>query len=304
MKLNIILSGKSDLLQPLTCTRKIFGCPVGTSTLGAEIGKRLSRILKQQSEGANDGRVLSALEDFWPSEGLIEDICGVKKDVVVYYGDKKEIVMWIGKGQEVPEGAEWIQADSKSLLIRAPWHLLSINEDIIGSIGRTVINGEVRDGVTIDGEIIVGRGTVILPGVYIEGNVVFGENCKIGPNCYFRGSTLVGNKCHVGQSVEVKNSILMDKVSAGHLSYIGDSIIGSGTNLGAGTITANFRHDGKSHRSMLDGVLVDTGRRKLGAIIGYNVHTGIHTSIYPGRKIWPEMTTRPGDIVIKDLKPQ
>jgi bifunctional UDP-N-acetylglucosamine pyrophosphorylase/glucosamine-1-phosphate N-acetyltransferase len=54
---------------------------------------------------------------------------------------------------------------------------------------------------------------------------------------------------------------------------------------------------------MLNGELVDTGRRKLGVIMGDNVHTGIHTSIYPGRKIWPEMSTLPGDIVIKDLMP-
>ncbi len=303
MRLNIILSGKSELLQPLTCTREIFGCPVGTSTLGYELGKRLSKILKQKKDDRNDTRVLSALEDFWPSEELIDEICSTSKDVAVFYGDRKEVVMWLAKSSEVPEEAEWIQADSKSILVRAPWHLLAINEDIIGSLEKSVVHGEVRDGVTVDGEIIVGKGTVILPGVYIEGNVVFGEDCKIGPNCYFRGNTLVGNKCHVGQAVEVKNSILMDKVSAGHLSYIGDSIIGSGTNLGAGTITANFRHDGKNHRSILDGKLVDTGRRKLGVIMGDNVHTGIHTSIYPGRKIWPNMSTKPGEIVIKDLKP-
>ncbi|MFZ2657169.1 MAG: hypothetical protein WAX69_19700 [Victivallales bacterium] len=303
MKLNIILSGKTELLHPLTCTRKIFGCPVGTSTLGSELGKRLSRALKQKKEGDNDGRILSALEDFWPSEDLVGEICSVKKDIVVYSGDRKEIVMWLGKSSEVPEDAEWIAADSKSLLVRAPWHLLAINEDIIGSLDKSVVNGEIMEGVTVNGQVIVGKGTVILPGVYIEGNVVFGEDCKIGPNCYFRGNTLVGNKCHVGQAVEVKNSILMDKVSAGHLSYIGDSIIGSGTNLGAGTITANFRHDGKNHKSMLDGKLVDTGRRKLGVIMGDNVHTGIHTSIYPGRKIWPGMCTKPGEIVIRDLMP-
>ena len=302
MKLNIILSGKSELLHPLTCTRKIFGCPVGTSTLGSELGRRLSKALKQKSE-KSDVRILSVMEDFWPSEELVEEIAASKRDIVVYFGDRKEIVLWVAKNSEVPDDGEWIAADKKSLLIRAPWHLLTINEDIIGSLKKTVVNGEVMDGVTVDGEIIVGKGTVILPGVYIEGNVVFGEDCKIGPNCYFRGNTLIGNKCHIGQAVEIKNSILMEKVSVGHLSYVGDSIIGAGTNFGAGTITANFRHDGKNHRSMLDGQLVDTGRRKLGVIIGDNVHTGIHTSIYPGRKIWPNMMTRPGDIVIKDLKP-
>ena len=94
----------------------------------------------------------------------------------------------------------------------------------------------------------------------------------------------------------------MDGVGAGHLSYVGDSIIGVKTNLGAGTITANFRHDGKNHRSEINGSLVDTGRRKFGSILGDNVHTGVHTSIYPGRKIWNDVSTRPGDCVDRDLK--
>ncbi len=94
----------------------------------------------------------------------------------------------------------------------------------------------------------------------------------------------------------------MDNVAAGHLSYIGDSVVGEKTNFGAGTITANFRHDGKNHRSAVDDKIIDTGRRKFGTIIGSNVHTGIHTSIYPGRKIGRNASTLPGAIVKKDVK--
>ena len=94
----------------------------------------------------------------------------------------------------------------------------------------------------------------------------------------------------------------MDHVAAGHLSYIGDSIVCPKTNFGAGTIISNFRHDGRNHRSMINGELVDTCRRKFGSIIGDNVHTGIHSAIYPGRKIWPDVAMRPGTVVQKDLK--
>jgi NDP-sugar pyrophosphorylase family protein len=93
----------------------------------------------------------------------------------------------------------------------------------------------------------------------------------------------------------------MNGSSLGHLSYCGDSIIGEKVNFGAGTITANLRHDGKNHRSFVDGKLIDTGRRKLGVVVGDNVHTGIHTSLYPGRKIWPNCETRPGEIVQRDI---
>jgi bifunctional UDP-N-acetylglucosamine pyrophosphorylase/glucosamine-1-phosphate N-acetyltransferase len=112
---------------------------------------------------------------------------------------------------------------------------------------------------------------------------------------------VIGDKCHVGQAVEIKNSILLPGTNVGHLSYLGDSILGEKVNLGAGTITSNLRHDGGAHRSPVEGRMVDTGRRKLGAIIGDGVHTGIHTSIYPGRKFWPKTSTLPGAIVDKDI---
>lgn len=194
-----------------------------------------------------------------------------------------------------------IEATEDDYLIRYSWDFLKLNEDFLKSI-QTDISGVVHSSAVIDGEVIVGEGTRILPGVYIEGNAVFGRNCKIGPNCYIRGNTFVGDGCHIGQSVEVKNSIIMNGSSLGHLSYCGDSIIAQNVNFGAGTTTSNFRHDGCNHKSMIDGELIDTGRRKFGMIIGANVHTGINTSFYPGRKVWPGRSTRPGDIVQKDLK--
>jgi len=194
-------------------------------------------------------------------------------------------------------------AGERSFLIRHPWDFLRANEAYVGSLDASLIKGDVHPSALIEGQIQVGAGTRILPGVFIEGNVVIGENCKIGPNCYLRGNTSIGDGCHVGQAVELKNSILLDKTSVGHLSYVGDSILGEKVNFGAGTITSNLRHDGKNHRSMVDGELVDTGRRKFGAIVGDGVHTGIHTSIYPGRKLWPGTSTRPGEIVQHDLTP-
>jgi bifunctional UDP-N-acetylglucosamine pyrophosphorylase/glucosamine-1-phosphate N-acetyltransferase len=101
--------------------------------------------------------------------------------------------------------------------------------------------------------------------------------------------------------VELKNSLLLDKTNVGHLAYVGDSVLGEKVNFGAGTIISNLRHDGKAHRTMVEGELIDTGRRKFGAIIGDGVHTGIHTAIYPGRKIWPGQTTRPAAVVDRDL---
>lgn len=191
----------------------------------------------------------------------------------------------------------------ESFLIQYPWDLLRANELALASLTETYLHGNVHPSAVIDGTLQLAAGAKILPGVVVEGHVVIGENSKIGPNCYLRGHTSIGANCHVGQAVEIKNSIVLDYTSVGHLSYVGDSILGRHVNFGAGTITSNFRHDGNHHASMIGETLIDTERTKFGAIVGDHVHTGIHTAIYPGRKIWPHQSTRPGDIVQKDLKP-
>ena len=190
---------------------------------------------------------------------------------------------------------------TQSFAIAYGWDLLRANVEAMTARKSYAMESGAHASLYVDGRLQVGKGTKILPGVVIEGDVIIGDNCKVGPNCYIRGSTAIGDKCHVGQAVEIKNSILLPGTNVGHLSYLGDSILGEKVNLGAGTITSNLRHDGGSHRSPVEGRMVDTGRRKLGAIIGDGVHTGIHTSIYPGRKLWPKVSTLPGAIVDKDI---
>ena len=279
-------AGDPHKLEPLTCLRSALDIEVAGSTL--------HHALVERWLPAADERNVSARGDFWPSRGLIEKLRAVPGSFTVKYQDIE--VASCGSGGPV------VTLDEKdgSFLIVYPWHILAVNEDALAGIEEK-IEGTVRERVTVDGTLVLGEGSVILPGVYIEGIAVIGRNCKVGPNCYIRGTTYLADNCHVGQAVEIKNSILMTKVAAGHLSYIGDSIICPKTNFGAGTVISNFRHDGKNHRSMIDGVLVDTGRRKFGAILGDGVHTGIHSSIYPGRKLWPGVSLRPGTVVQSDL---
>ncbi len=200
---------------------------------------------------------------------------------------KERVVCENVKGRWLPVGHPWDLIEANSVLVS------EIKNDIKGKVGKNVI---------VKGKLKAGKGTEILSGTYIKGNVIIGENCLIGPNCYLRGNTSIGNGCHIGQAVEIKNSVIMDNAKVPHLSYIGDSVIGENSNLGAGTITANLKHDNKNVRSVVKGKIVDTGRRKLGIIIADNVHTGINTTIYPGRKIWPGVGTLPGEIIDKDKK--
>lgn len=240
-------------------------------------------------------------EDFWPSVELLKLISD-KKNVLVKNEQGETILRLLFSKAKENCKEEIVPVDAKSLIIKYPWDFLKVNEEVVSELKENKIKGIVRQGVNIDGVVEIGEGTVLLPGVYIEGNAAIGKNCKIGPNCYIRGNTHIGNGCHIGQAVEIKNSIILDKASIGHLSYVGDSIIAEKTNLGAGTITANLRHDGKNHGSLVNGKSMDTGRRKLGVIVGEEVHTGINTTLYPGRKLWPHTSTLPGEIVKTDKK--
>jgi bifunctional UDP-N-acetylglucosamine pyrophosphorylase/glucosamine-1-phosphate N-acetyltransferase len=211
------------------------------------------------------------------------------------------VLAWNGTADAPGTQDAILRAGAGSFAIVHPWDLLRVNELLVGALRETCVYGEVHPAATVRGVLHLGPGSQLLPGVYIEGNVMIGRDCKIGPNCYLRGCTSIGDGCRIGQAVEVKNSILMPHVFLCHLSYCGDSILGENTNFGAGTITANVRHDGHPHRSQVGDALVDTGRVKFGTIVGDGVHTGIHTSIYPGRKLWPGTSTRPGAVVQRDL---
>jgi UDP-N-acetylglucosamine diphosphorylase / glucose-1-phosphate thymidylyltransferase / UDP-N-acetylgalactosamine diphosphorylase / glucosamine-1-phosphate N-acetyltransferase / galactosamine-1-phosphate N-acetyltransferase len=176
-----------------------------------------------------------------------------------------------------------------------------MNEQVMELVDEGSMGGEVSPLASISGHVRLGAGSRILPGTVIEGPVVIGANTSIGPNALVRGATSIGANCYVGQGAEIKNSILYPNTYISRQCYVGDSIVGSRVTLGAGTKTENHRHDGKNHVSMVKGVTVDTGRVKLGAMIGDGVRTGVNNSIGAGVKIGVGRTTKPGDFISKDM---
>ncbi|MGY5874692.1 MAG: sugar phosphate nucleotidyltransferase [Candidatus Thorarchaeota archaeon] len=184
--------------------------------------------------------------------------------------------------------------------IGKPWDLLVANRHVLSGTSRR-IEGEVEKGATIKGEVIVEAGATVRSGAYIEGPVYIGKESIVGPNCYIRAYTSLDCKVKIGNAVEIKNCIIMDGTNVGHLSYVGDSIIGRRSNFGAGTITANLRHDNADVRVTVKGKRVPSGRRKLGAIIGDDVKTGIGTSIAPGVVLHQGARTGVGVIVDRDI---
>ena len=180
------------------------------------------------------------------------------------------------------------------------WELIEVNEDLIGKL-KTEIKGTIEDGAFIHGEVFLDEGSVIKAGVYIEGNVYIGKNCDIGPNSYIRGNTYFGDNVHVGNAVEIKNSIIMENTNVSHLSYVGDSVIGSNCNIAAGTNIANLRFDNATIKTKIKNQKIDSGRRKLGAIIGDSVKTGINSSFSPGVKVGHNSTIGSGVLLYEDL---
>ncbi len=181
-----------------------------------------------------------------------------------------------------------------------PWDLLDANRMELEGLSSNA-SGQIEDGTRIRGPVNIAKGATVKSGSYLEGPLFIGEDSTIGPNAYLRPFTSVGRNCKVGAGCEVKNSILMDNVKIPHLSYVGDSVVGEASSLGAGTITANLRFDNAFVESLVKGRQIASHRRKLGAIIGDNVRTGINVSVFPGVKLGLGAWVGPGVVVRKDV---
>ncbi len=210
------------------------------------------------------------------------------------------LLAWKGS-DNAEECIDKIVTDANCFPVIYPWDLLRMNEEVLALMDETSLLGDISPLASLSGCIRLGNGSRILPGTVIEGPVVIGPNSQIGPNAYIRGATSIGANCYVGNGAEVKNSIIYNNTYISRQCYVGDSIIGTHVTLGAGTCTENHRHDGRHHVSMIQGKPVNTGRLKLGAILGDGVRTGVNTSLEAGVKIGIARTTQAGSYVSKDL---
>lgn len=228
--------------------------------------------------------IFEVLEDIEPSErGELELTEAINS--IVSRGVKFRIVK--------AESREWFE-------LGKPWDILRISRSILRDL-KGEIRGYVEEGVKIVGPVYVGEDAEIKSGAYIVGPTYIGDKARVGPNCYVREYSVIGKSCRVGNAVEIKASILMENAHVGHLSYIGDSVIGESVNLGAGTVTANLRFDDKPVKVSIKGVKTSSGMRKLGAFIGDHVKTGINVSLMPGVKIGSYSTIYPGLTIYEDV---
>ena len=190
------------------------------------------------------------------------------------------------------------EVEDRWIDIGRPWDLLDANEIMLKDMEMRIDDGaKIEENAIIKGNVYIGKESVVRSGAYIDGPVYIGKNCIIGPNCYIRKYSMIMDNSHIGNAVEIKNSIIMQKTNICHLSYVGDSIIGEGCNLGAGTNIANLRVDNEEVRIEIKNKLTKSGRRKFGCLMGDAVKTGINVSIMPGRSIYPGAYVEAGSVV-------
>jgi UDP-N-acetylglucosamine diphosphorylase/glucosamine-1-phosphate N-acetyltransferase len=173
-----------------------------------------------------------------------------------------------------------------------PWDMLDANLTLMENL-QSDIRGTMEDGVSVHGTIIIGEGSIVKSGTCIEGPCIIGRNCRVGPHAFIRGATSVGDECHIGHCTEIKNSIIMAGTKIPHFNYVGDSIIGTECNFGAGTKIANLRNDHANVRVCGK----DTRRKKFGAVIGDGVQFGINCSVNVGTLIGSHAQFAPNSFV-------
>jgi bifunctional UDP-N-acetylglucosamine pyrophosphorylase/glucosamine-1-phosphate N-acetyltransferase len=180
---------------------------------------------------------------------------------------------------------------------------LDVVGHFLGSAQRNISpSASISESAIVEGNVIISDKVRVFENAVIRGPAYIGPRTIIGNNALVRDHSHIGADCVIGFSTEVKDSYIGDGCWF-HSSYVGDSIIGRNCSFGAGTVLANFRFDEQDVSVRIGNELVNTGRDKLGAIIGSNCKTGINASVMPGMRIGPNSVVGSHVCLMKDLEP-
>jgi len=160
-----------------------------------------------------------------------------------------------------------------------PWQALDGIKDLILALGSALPAEEYEE---ISPQVWVHRTAQVAPTAYLGAPCIIGAETEVRHCAFIRGSALVGKNCVVGNSVELKNVILFDNVQTPHYNYVGDSILGYKSHMGAGSITSNVKSDKTLVVVNCGGEKIETGRKKFGAILGDHVEIGCNSVLNPG----------------------
>ncbi len=173
------------------------------------------------------------------------------------------------------------QTMAKELLEVAeyPWEVLPKIGDFILQLGATLSEEEYEKRGE---DVWIAKSATIYPNNYIQGPTIIGPDSEVRPGAFIRGNALVGENCVVGNSTELKNVILFNYVQVPHYNYVGDSILGYKSHMGAGSITSNVKSDKTLVTIRFGNERIPTKRKKMGAILGDFVEVGCNSVLNPG----------------------
>lgn len=186
-----------------------------------------------------------------------------------------------------------------------PWLALPRLKEFILSLGEMLDTEIYRQ---LSAGIWAAKNAVIAPTAVITAPAIIGEDTEVRHCAYLRGATLIGNNCVVGNSCELKNCILFDYVQVPHFNYVGDSILGHRSHMGAGAVTSNVKSDRTSVALRQGNGKIETGMKKLGALVGDYVEIGCNSVLNPGTvvgrrsRVYPLTSVRgtvPPDSIVK-----
>ena len=170
---------------------------------------------------------------------------------------------------------------SKDLFLKVnnPWEVLPKIKEYIIELGNSLDKNKYKE---IEKNIWIGKNVKIDKLCTIIAPCIIDDDTEIRPGAYIRGSAIIGKNCVIGNSVEIKNSIIFDNSQIPHYNYVGDSILGYHSHLGAGVILSNLKNDKRNIIIKSKDNNIDTGLRKIGGIIGDNVDIGCNSVVFPG----------------------
>lgn len=160
-----------------------------------------------------------------------------------------------------------------------PWEVLPLIKDFILEAGSKLPSDEYE---LRDGNIWIHKTANVFPSAYIKGPCIIGPETEVRHCAFIRGNALVGANCVIGNSTELKNVIIFDNVQVPHYNYVGDSVLGFKSHLGAGSITSNVKSDKTLTAVKYEGGKIETGLKKFGAIVGDHTEVGCGTVLNPG----------------------
>lgn len=163
-----------------------------------------------------------------------------------------------------------------------PWEVLPLIGEFILRLGKTLSEEEY---IQQDENIWIAKTATIAPTASISGPCIIGKYTEVRPGAFIRGNAIVGEHCVVGNSTELKNVILFNNVQVPHYNYVGDSILGYKSHMGAGSITSNVKSDKTKVTIAYRGEKLETGLKKMGAILGNYVEVGCNSVLNPGTVI-------------------